>query len=139
MNTTTAYETAVVEGYGNYVAFVLMLSYFTTLTWVAMNWGNRPGAQPWTTIGHIIAPRPSTTGWRRVGEIAAPLPQTVPTGWRRVGEIAFSPNDVNPSILQTSPLYERTYASGKTSQRFWDDVTEEWIYTSGYTTNFISN
>jgi hypothetical protein len=121
MNTTTAYETAVVEGYGNYVAFVLMLSYFTTLTWVAMNWGNRPGAQPWTTIGHIIAPRPSTTGWRQIGKIA------------------FSPNDVNPPILQTSPLYERTYASGKTSQRFWDDVTEEWVYTSGYMTNFISN
>jgi hypothetical protein len=120
MNTTNAYEAAVVEGYGNYVACVLMLSYFIALPWVAMNWGNRPGAQPWTTIGMIVAPRPSTTGWRRIGDVA------------------FSPSDVNPPILQKSPLYERTYPSGKKAQRFWDDVTEEWIYTSAYPRDAVS-
>lgn len=122
-NTIHAHEVAMIDSYTNTVAFTMFLVYCMGLTWVVMNWGNRPGARQWTTIGTIVAP----------------LPQTVPAGWRRVGEIAFSPNDVNPPILQTSPLYERTYASGKTSQRFWDDVTEEWVYTSGYMTNFISN
>jgi hypothetical protein len=51
-----------------------------------------------------------------------------PTGWRYIGDVSFSSHDVNPPVLQTSPLYERTYPSGKQSWRVWDDATEEWVY-----------
>ena len=113
------------EAYGNYVAFSMMLTYCIALTWVAMNWGNRAGARPWTTVGQFTTV---------VSEVVAPQP----TGWHKIGEVTFSPGDVSPPILQKSALYERTYASGKRSWRFWDDMTEEWVYRSALPTDLLS-
>lgn len=116
MNATQTFdaEAATLQAYGDAIAYVMMISYFIGLTWVVVNWGNRPGARAWTTVGMIVAPPPQ------------------PTDWRRVGTVVFSPTDVNPPILQKAPLYERTYASGKQSWRYWDDLTEEWSYTNAY-------
>lgn len=113
------------ETYGNYVAFSMMLSYCIALTWVAINWGNREGARPWTTVGQIVAPTASSS---------CPV-----HGWRHIGEVTFSPDDVTPPILQKSPVYERTYASGKKAWRFWDDLTEEWVYHSALPTDLLSS
>lgn len=119
MNATQPYEHP--ETYSNAISHAIILSYFICFVWTAANWGNRPGARAWTTIGQIVAPLPP-----------------VATGWRHIGEITFSANDVKPPVMQSSPLYERTYASGKKSWRFWDDVIEEWVYHAAFPTDVLS-
>lgn len=104
------------------IATAAMISYCIGLIGFVLAYGNRPGARAWTTIGTIVAPI-------RIG----------PTGWRPIGTVTFSPADVSPPILQKSPLYERTYASGKKSWRFWDDLTEEWVYRSALPTDMLSS
>lgn len=144
-NSTLPSDAAAFQAYGNAVAWAMIMSYFIGLTWVAANWGNHPGARAWTTIGQITDPRSGVSyqairdAIGEITEIVAPLPRPIATGWRHIGEITFSPGDVKPQIMQNSPLYERTYASGKKSWRFWDDATEEWVYHTALPANVLYN
>ena len=122
MNSTLTAQDIAVQSTANAIAYAMMACYMIGLLWFVAEYGNRPGARSWTAVGHIVAPPAAT---RVAG----------PTGWQQIGQVTFSPADVSPPILQNSPLYERTYASGKKAWRFWDDLTEEWVYRSALPTS----
>jgi hypothetical protein len=97
------------------------------------------GGYPWTAIAATIQERNdiiAAAGHGRnqvppshLSTLFASMNAPTATDWAHIGTIDVSPTDVRPNVVYSCPLYERVLPSGNLQWRFWDDTTEEWIYT----------